>query len=130
MAGRTRCRSAAGLDSSSPEPSFLGHGIQRQAQTVRRLGAGRDEPAVKSLWCQGPKDSTLPRRADNEGFVTLAHQRVRQREGAQMISTTTDGRPRVGYIGLGLMGQPMARNLLQAGFPLVVFNRTRAKTAD
>jgi 2-hydroxy-3-oxopropionate reductase len=32
---------------------------------------------------------------------------------------------RVGYIGLGLMGKPMARNILNAGFPLVVHNRSR-----
>lgn len=34
---------------------------------------------------------------------------------------------RVGLIGLGIMGTPMARNLLKAGFPVVVWNRTRAK---
>jgi 2-hydroxy-3-oxopropionate reductase len=33
---------------------------------------------------------------------------------------------RVGYIGLGLMGSAMARNLMKAGFPLVVHNRSRA----
>lgn len=33
---------------------------------------------------------------------------------------------RVGYIGLGLMGKPMARNILRAGFPLTVHNRSRA----
>ena len=32
---------------------------------------------------------------------------------------------RVGFIGLGIMGKPMAKNLLKAGFPLVVFNRSR-----
>lgn len=32
---------------------------------------------------------------------------------------------RAGYIGLGLMGKSMARNLLKAGFPLVVHNRSR-----
>ncbi|MEJ2264027.1 MAG: NAD(P)-binding domain-containing protein, partial [Anaerolineales bacterium] len=32
----------------------------------------------------------------------------------------------VGYIGLGLMGKPMARNILRAGYPLVVHNRSRA----
>ncbi len=32
---------------------------------------------------------------------------------------------RVGYIGLGIMGKPMARNILKAGFPLVVYNRSR-----
>ncbi|MCC6955311.1 MAG: NAD-binding protein [Anaerolineales bacterium] len=33
---------------------------------------------------------------------------------------------RVGYIGLGLMGKSMARNILRAGFSLVVHNRSRA----
>ncbi len=33
---------------------------------------------------------------------------------------------KVGYIGLGLMGKPMALNLLKAGFPLMVHNRSRA----
>jgi 3-hydroxyisobutyrate dehydrogenase-like beta-hydroxyacid dehydrogenase len=32
--------------------------------------------------------------------------------------------PRVSFIGLGLMGRPMGHNLLKAGFPLVVWNRT------
>jgi 2-hydroxy-3-oxopropionate reductase len=31
----------------------------------------------------------------------------------------------VGFIGLGIMGKPMARNLLKAGHPLVVHNRSR-----
>jgi 2-hydroxy-3-oxopropionate reductase len=31
----------------------------------------------------------------------------------------------VGVIGLGLMGRPMASNLLKAGFPVTVFNRSR-----
>jgi 3-hydroxyisobutyrate dehydrogenase-like beta-hydroxyacid dehydrogenase len=39
-------------------------------------------------------------------------------------------KPTVGLIGLGLMGKPMARNLLKAGFPLVVWNRSRAKAED
>ncbi|MBO9367798.1 MAG: NAD-binding protein [Chloroflexi bacterium] len=33
---------------------------------------------------------------------------------------------RVGYIGLGLMGKAIATNILKAGFPLVVHNRSRA----
>ena len=36
--------------------------------------------------------------------------------------------PSVGYIGLGIMGRPMAGHLLKAGYPLTVFNRTRART--
>ncbi|KAF0110576.1 MAG: hypothetical protein FD147_1530 [Chloroflexi bacterium] len=33
---------------------------------------------------------------------------------------------KVGYIGLGLMGKNIARNILKAGFPIVVHNRSRA----
>ena len=33
---------------------------------------------------------------------------------------------KVGYIGLGLMGKSIARNILNAGFPVVVHNRSRA----
>ncbi len=33
----------------------------------------------------------------------------------------------VGFIGLGLMGGPMARNLLKAGFEVVGYNRSRGK---
>jgi 3-hydroxyisobutyrate dehydrogenase len=34
----------------------------------------------------------------------------------------------VGFIGLGIMGRGMAANLLRAGFPLAVWNRTRERT--
>lgn len=33
---------------------------------------------------------------------------------------------RLGFVGLGIMGRPMARNLLKAGFSLTVYNRSRA----
>ena len=31
----------------------------------------------------------------------------------------------IGFIGLGIMGRPMARNLLRAGYRLTVWNRSR-----
>ena len=34
-------------------------------------------------------------------------------------------KPTLGYIGLGLMGKPMAINLLKAGYPVVIHNRSR-----
>lgn len=34
---------------------------------------------------------------------------------------------RIGFVGLGVMGRPMAMNLAQAGVPLVVWNRTTAR---
>jgi 2-hydroxy-3-oxopropionate reductase len=37
---------------------------------------------------------------------------------------------RVGYIGLGLMGKSIARNLLRAGNPLTVYNRSAAAVTE
>ena len=34
---------------------------------------------------------------------------------------------KVGFIGLGAMGRPMARNLIKAGHEVTVYNRTRAR---
>jgi 3-hydroxyisobutyrate dehydrogenase-like beta-hydroxyacid dehydrogenase len=39
-------------------------------------------------------------------------------------------RPTVGIAGLGRMGHPIAANLVEVGFPAVVWNRTRDKAAD
>jgi 2-hydroxy-3-oxopropionate reductase len=38
--------------------------------------------------------------------------------------------PIIGFIGLGIMGRPMARNLLQAGYRLVVFDVVEASVAE
>lgn len=37
---------------------------------------------------------------------------------------------KIGYIGLGLMGKPMAINILNAGYDLMVHNRSRGKVAE
>ena len=37
-----------------------------------------------------------------------------------------NSKPTIGFIGLGIMGKPMARNLMRAGYSLVVHNRGRA----
>src|SRR5688572_31508966 len=36
----------------------------------------------------------------------------------------------IGFIGLGLMGRPMAKNLLTAGYPVVVHSRSRGPVDD
>jgi 2-hydroxy-3-oxopropionate reductase len=36
----------------------------------------------------------------------------------------------VGFIGLGIMGKPMAENLIEVGYDLVAYNRTREKAEE
>jgi len=44
--------------------------------------------------------------------------------------TDTLDKPRIGFIGLGIMGRSMAGHLLAAGYPLCVSNRSRGKAND
>jgi 3-hydroxyisobutyrate dehydrogenase len=37
---------------------------------------------------------------------------------------------RVGFIGLGIMGKPMAKNVIKGGFSLCVYNRTASKAQE
>jgi len=39
-------------------------------------------------------------------------------------------KPRIGFIGLGIMGKPMATNLIRAGYPLTVYNRSKASVKE
>jgi 3-hydroxyisobutyrate dehydrogenase-like beta-hydroxyacid dehydrogenase len=39
-------------------------------------------------------------------------------------------KPAVGLLGLGLMGRPMGMNILQAGYPLTVWNRTASRADE
>ncbi|MBW1946129.1 MAG: NAD(P)-binding domain-containing protein [Deltaproteobacteria bacterium] len=38
------------------------------------------------------------------------------------------GKQKIGWIGLGKMGIPMSSNLVKAGYPVTVYNRTADKT--
>lgn len=37
---------------------------------------------------------------------------------------------KIGFIGLGIMGKPMSKNLLKAGYELVVYNRSKASVQE
>lgn len=76
--------------------------------------------------CQGAYLSTITRNA----APTEHGQEITG--GASYIAgmSTEKKQVRVGFVGLGLMGGGMARNIAEAGFPLTVYNRTRQKADD
>lgn len=41
-----------------------------------------------------------------------------------------DSPMKIGFIGLGIMGKPMAKNLLKAGYDLTVCNRSKAPVEE
>ena len=46
------------------------------------------------------------------------------------MDSTSNSKPKIGLIGLGLMGQPMGMNLLKAGHALTVWNRTVSRANE
>jgi 3-hydroxyisobutyrate dehydrogenase-like beta-hydroxyacid dehydrogenase len=46
------------------------------------------------------------------------------------VNSVIGPQTKVGLIGLGLMGKPIGMNLLKAGFPLTVWNRTASRAAE
>jgi 3-hydroxyisobutyrate dehydrogenase-like beta-hydroxyacid dehydrogenase len=46
------------------------------------------------------------------------------------VTPADNSKPAVGLMGLGLMGTPMGLNLLEAGFPLTVWNRTASRAGS
>jgi 3-hydroxyisobutyrate dehydrogenase len=46
------------------------------------------------------------------------------------VESAAGAKPKIGLIGLGLMGHPMGMNLLKAGYTLTVWNRTASRAAE
>jgi 3-hydroxyisobutyrate dehydrogenase-like beta-hydroxyacid dehydrogenase len=46
------------------------------------------------------------------------------------VVPAADSKARIGFIGLGRMGRPMGMNLLKAGHPLTVWNRTASRADE
>jgi 2-hydroxy-3-oxopropionate reductase len=50
--------------------------------------------------------------------------------GGEILAEGDQIPEKVGFVGLGIMGGPMARNLALAGYELVLYNRTRSKAEE
>jgi 2-hydroxy-3-oxopropionate reductase len=46
------------------------------------------------------------------------------------MSSITSAESRLGFVGIGYMGRPIAQRLLQSGFRLTAYNRHRAKAEE
>src|SRR6266568_8937766 len=55
---------------------------------------------------------------------------ARRQPMADASKANPQGVERLGYLGLGLMGTPMTRRLLDAGYPVSVWNRSEGKVAS
>ncbi len=68
-----------------------------------------------------PLTGKMPVPPEGVVFCKLWDAKPRER------TVMSEDKLRVGFIGLGIMGAPMAMNCLKAGFPMTVYNRTGSK---
>ena len=55
--------------------------------------------------------------------IGIAPNPIRRKEHV----VNSESKPKVAFLGLGVMGFPMAGHLAQAGYPVTVYNRTESK---
>lgn len=65
--------------------------------------------------------------SDDAGFTSPVDSSAAIDSAAAIDSQTAPGRTRVGWIGTGVMGGGMCRNLILAGYSMTVFTRTQSK---
>jgi 3-hydroxyisobutyrate dehydrogenase len=53
-----------------------------------------------------------------------------QRKGDVMMKPITQENSRLGFVGIGYMGRPMARRLLESGFKLTAYDREHSKAEE
>ena len=122
---RHRLRAVSQSRGASPATHFQDRrpraGARRAHRSIppsRRIRAGRIGIVAGRL--ESPRSPLTTNPAKNSPPFFAPTYIGRSSRGGLMATT-------VGLIGLGLMGKPMGRNLLKAGFPLVVWNRTRSR---
>jgi 3-hydroxyisobutyrate dehydrogenase-like beta-hydroxyacid dehydrogenase len=57
----------------------------------------------------------------------LRHYAVKSKHSKESVLHVDSPLPHIAFLGIGLMGRPMAARLLAAGYPVSAWNRTRAK---
>jgi 2-hydroxy-3-oxopropionate reductase len=80
----------------------------------------RSGPSVGDIREQNPLQFLRGRRGKNVGAA----------DPRRMTVSAADAKRKIGFIGLGLMGHPMAMNLLKAGHTVTVWNRTASRAKD
>src|SRR5512143_2750901 len=81
---------------------------------------------------QGGEQRRLPEdvhRPGGHGTILMDRRAASRRDFLWRIRSPGEvgGMAKVGFVGLGIMGEPMCRNLLAKGHAVTVFNRTPAK---
>lgn len=64
------------------------------------------------------------------GFYLAQTSSTQEGEIEIMVKKLTPQQAAIGFVGLGVMGGSMARNLLRSGYKLHVYNRTKAKAEE
>ena len=117
---------------SGPFPQTTVHPVVSRAENfgIGSLAAEWDYAFVHAI---GRGDAPAPGRELEETFGGSAHcgygRGAPRRPNTRAAPEVTVLKERIGFIGLGIMGRPMAGHLVDAGYAVTVWNRTRSKMA-
>ena len=81
----------------------------------------------------GPPDASAPQSSPPPpaaGAGSAAQPSAGRLAAGELLPQVRPGQTAIAFIGLGIMGRPMARNLLKAGFRLRVHNRSRGPVEE
>src|SRR5262245_57806179 len=110
---------------TGPAPSWPARPAGRAAaRTARSAGAeARGSRAARPCRhaAASRSSSTLLSCLPSHRFLPVGNDPVRWRDSHAKLRRV------IAFLGTGIMGAPMARNLLRAGFEVRVWNRTREK---
>jgi 2-hydroxy-3-oxopropionate reductase len=100
---------------------------QKMAAKIRATSVSKAALLFSSLtprfYARNPASARGPIWRGVARGLKIASRSRRQRKGDAMAE-------KVGFVGLGIMGGPMVRNLIRAGYDLVVYNRSRGKAEE
>ena len=112
--------------------------IEQAGLTLPLRNAARDHWRRAADEGLGAADSSEAIRVlEREAGVEVRHPSLSQEENTAPFSPDRgentregEGAPRIAFIGLGLMGRPIAENLVKAGLDVTVVNRSQGKVQE
>src|SRR5262249_26031659 len=108
--------------------------LRRRTRRVRQLAPRTmPQPCSPSIVRPNPLEPTArgpPTRPGRCHSATIVARHPNFLVRRHVMDSAGGSQAKIGVIGLGLMGKPMALNLVKAGHPVTVWNRTASRADE
>ena len=80
--------------------------------------------------CMNTRPSSLNSQRVFSTIAAVEIEIATQRKGDVMMKPITQENSKLGFVGIGYMGRPIARRLLESGFRLTAYDREHSKAEE